>query len=288
MQERIEWLKNRQKGIGSSDAAAVHNESPYCTALELYEDKIADVIDEDTSYIMSKGNQYEPIIRKLFAAEYNIENLTEENFEPRNMISLDLPILMASLDAWSPACIAEFKYQGLEAHKRVSEGYIAPNYLWQIQHQLLVSGAPHAWLVSYNPKDENKVLRKMKIIPDQDMWCRHIEACQEFWARVQRRDPPPASEKDFTIMRNKGAKAKAKRYLYLKSKIDELDEELSQVRDDLLINMTHPKMKCYGLRIQKIVAKGNVEYSKIEALKGINLEQYRGKSKEYYKFDTEK
>lgn len=288
MQTREEWLKNRKKGIGSSEAAAVHNESPYCTALELYEEKISDAIDNDeSSFVMSKGVQYEPVARKLFCAEYNIENMCDESFEPRNVVSADLPILMASLDGWSDRCIVEFKFQGLEAHKKVSEGIVPGHYMWQCQHQLLVTGSPHCWLVSYNPKD-SVVLRKTKIMPDQDMWCRHIEACQELWERVQRRLPPPASEKDFTLLRSKGAKAKAKRFIYLKSKIDDLEEELDAVKQEILGSITHPKMKCYGLRIQKQSRDGSVDYSKIDVLKGIDLDQYRKPSVEFYKFDLEK
>ena len=36
---KIEWLKERQTGIGGSDAAAILGVNPFMTALELYEDQ---------------------------------------------------------------------------------------------------------------------------------------------------------------------------------------------------------------------------------------------------------
>ena len=49
--EKPEWLEYRRKGIGGSDAGAVCGLNPYRTAMQVYQDKIMDDLDEfDTNF----------------------------------------------------------------------------------------------------------------------------------------------------------------------------------------------------------------------------------------------
>jgi putative phage-type endonuclease len=295
--QRKEWLKWRRGGIGSSDAAAIHGLSPHMTKLELYEDKFGEEeLEEETSFIMERGNIYEPTIRKLFAAEYNIENLSDEEFQPRVLVSADLSILRASLDGCTKAgdVAAEFKYQGKDAHiracdeKAIIRGVRVPGHYWvQVQHLLLVSGAKFCYFVSYNPKAAEfgcPTLVKVKVEPDIEFWQKHVQACVEFWDNGLKNIPPEASEKDYKTLTKKGAKKLAKRMSYLKEKMAELEAEYEELKPQLLEMVDHPKMKCAGLLINIRTRTGTLDYKKIPEVKALSkeyIEQFRGKTIEY-------
>lgn len=292
--DRQVWLKWRRGGIGSSDAASVHNKSPHSTALELFQDKFGEEESvEENSFIMEMGNRYEPIARKLFAAEYNIRNLTDETFEPKNIVSADWDVLRASLDGSSQSGedTIEIKFQGEDAHKRTMDeslpvrGGRVPEHYWiQIQHQLLVSGAKKCFLVSYNPKHPTN-LTFVEVTPDAEFQLEHILACKTFWENGLNGIAPEPSDKDFVTLTKKGAKAKAKRLVFLKEKIAELTEEADEVKAILVGMLSHPKMRCAGLRFNQITKKGSIDYAKIPEVKALaaeKLEEYRKKGTTYY------
>ena len=44
--DKAEWLRYRKRGISGSDAGAVCGLNPYRTAMEVYQDKITEKIEE--------------------------------------------------------------------------------------------------------------------------------------------------------------------------------------------------------------------------------------------------
>lgn len=61
-QQRID----RQKGIGGSDAGAILGHSSYSSALDIYNDKVAETLPEETpTPPQERGNKLEPIILRL-------------------------------------------------------------------------------------------------------------------------------------------------------------------------------------------------------------------------------
>lgn len=54
--ERLEWLKNRQTGIGGSDVAAILGLSKWKTPLDVYNDKIAENPVEESNASIEWGN----------------------------------------------------------------------------------------------------------------------------------------------------------------------------------------------------------------------------------------
>jgi putative phage-type endonuclease len=256
------------------------------TELELYEDKTSDEVSEETSYVMEIGNRLEPEARKLFAAEYNILNGKDETFSPKLFVMPDLGFMMASLDGINESNteLIEIKYQGKDIH---NSGEIREHYMIQMQHQLAVTGAKFCWFISYNPKCETK-LKFQKVMPDDDFILKHKEKCINFWEMVIKKTPPKPSDGDVVIL--KGMSKQAKRMIYLKNKIAELEEEAETIKAQILDKVTHPKMRCAGIRINKIVKAGSIQYKNIPLIKQMTkeeLESYRGKSSEYYTITQE-
>ncbi|MDR1434738.1 lambda-exonuclease family protein [Candidatus Endomicrobiellum devescovinae] len=69
--DRSTWLKERQKGIGGSEAAAILGLNPYMTNVELWEYKTGRKVKEDKdSPFMKYGRDSEPHLIELFKLDY--------------------------------------------------------------------------------------------------------------------------------------------------------------------------------------------------------------------------
>ena len=80
---REEWLEERKKGIGGSDAAAIIGVNPFMTNIELWEYKTGRKQQEDISNkeCVKFGVAAEDHIRQLFALDYPEYELTSESFK---------------------------------------------------------------------------------------------------------------------------------------------------------------------------------------------------------------
>lgn len=286
---RMLWLQWRKAGIGSSDAAAIHNESPYMTPLELYHEKVSELTpQEESNFILERGNQLEPIARKLFAADYNMTHGTDETFTPENFELKEAPFMRSSTDGASKnkKTGIEIKFQGAEAHEAIKDGKVARHYWIQCQHHLIVAGFESIFLVSYNPKAQNKIYwTEIKL--DVAFAQKHIDACASFWKHVVTKVPVPETKDDYVTMRKAGLSDKAKELAKLKKIIDDATDVHDRLKAEIEAELTHPKMRVGPIRFAEVERKGAVDYSKVPELKGVNLEPYRKAGSKYYKMTIE-
>jgi putative phage-type endonuclease len=298
---RQEWLQWRQKGIGSSDAPIIHEVSEWGTPLKLYEQKITTIYEEQTSnWAMEKGNELEPMARRLFAAQYNLLYGCEEKFEPKRLELVELPILQASLDGMSESGkdISEFKFQGKKEHIAVLDeklpikgGRVPLKYWIQCQHQLLVSGAERCHFVSYNPEIDKYSVNHVVITPDEEFFKEHIKICTKFWKHVIDRDPPELSIRDFKQIRSKDATALAKKYLDAKKRYNDADVEMKELKAQLAKFSDHPRMIIGPVKVCKRSRIGNVGWQKIPEVQKLTqdyIDGFRGKTTEYYEVEENK
>lgn len=64
--DKKEWLKYRKNGIGGSDAGAVCGLNPYRTAIQVYQDKISDEVEEIDNEAMRQGREFEDYVARRF------------------------------------------------------------------------------------------------------------------------------------------------------------------------------------------------------------------------------
>lgn len=64
--DKKEWLKYRKSGIGGSDAGAVCGLNPYRTAMQVYQDKVSEEIEEMDNEAMRQGREFEDYVAKRF------------------------------------------------------------------------------------------------------------------------------------------------------------------------------------------------------------------------------
>ena len=164
---RSEWLKERQKGIGSSEIAAILGLNPYQSPLDVYNSKIGDP-DRDPGEETPKtraGLMVEPVIAQLFEREtgYKVQNDNKIRFNDK------LPFLRANIDrmilrpdGYSTPGVLEMKnteYRTIANWEEDKSGVKQlPIYYWcQIQHQMLCAnwewGHVYFFVSGYDTRD---------------------------------------------------------------------------------------------------------------------------------------
>lgn len=151
---RKEWLKARQKGIGGSDAASVLGISPWKTNVQLWEEKTGITEPEDISEkeVVRFGKESEAAIRRLFQLDFPEYQVSYDEF---GMIAneSDCPFIFATLDG---ELTDTSKRKGILEVKTTEirrssdwkkwNGQIPDYYYAQIVHQLLATGYDFAIL----------------------------------------------------------------------------------------------------------------------------------------------
>lgn len=64
--DKKEWLKYRKRGIGGSDAGAVCGLNTYRTAMQVYQDKVSEEVEEMDNEAMRQGREFEDYVAKRF------------------------------------------------------------------------------------------------------------------------------------------------------------------------------------------------------------------------------
>ncbi len=141
-----EWLKNRNKYIGGSDASAILGLNPWKTNVQLWEEKTGLVIPEDISSkpYVQYGILAEPIIRELF--KLNHLQYKVEYVENNSWINSKYPFAAVSHDGWITEIatgrkgIWECKTTEIVSSmsKEKWSNKIPDNYYCQILHSFLV------------------------------------------------------------------------------------------------------------------------------------------------------
>lgn len=199
---REDWLEERKKGIGGSDAAAIIGANPYKDNIKLWEEKTgrktADDIS-DKSYV-KYGTEMEPILRESFKIKHpEFEIVHEENTIIKHPV---YPFLFASLDGilinkeTGEKGILEIKTSEIlrSMQKEKWKDQIPPNYYCQILHYLNVTGFTFVKLFAELNYEENYQVTKTYTIERKDVEedIKYLEKKEiEFWKYIEEDKCPP-------------------------------------------------------------------------------------------------
>lgn len=299
--DRQEWLQWRSQGVGGSDAPAVLGISPYQTPFQLWEEKTGKVeLERDVNeYITKKGNQYEPFAR----AKYELINDME--MPPMRCQHKDFDFFRCTMDGGNEENQKgiEIKYTGWEVHEETKKnGTIPAHYMAQMQHQLFVSGFKSIDYLSYyveSGKDEkgNKIIPDPKkgelfvveVFPDKEWLAQYVPQVIAFWDKVKSDTPPDLTDQDKrTILKHDDL---ALKYIEAKKILDEAEVTCNTLKKEIetiAAGIVRAEFGKTGLTVVKSYRIGNVDYKKIPELKGVNLDQYRGKTTSSYRINVPK
>ena len=179
-----EWLDERRKGIGGSDAGAILGLNRYSTPLDVYLDKTgqADPIEDNDA--MYWGRTLEDIV----ATEYEKRSGNKVRRNTNILQHKDHPFILANLDRElvDQNGILECKTAARAGDDWGPEGsdIIPTQYIAQVMHYMAVTGADFADLavliggrdfrIYHIPRDEEII----KMVVDQEVkfWTEHVEA----------------------------------------------------------------------------------------------------------------
>lgn len=151
---RAQWLEERKRGIGASDASAVVGCNPYKTNLQLWEEKTGRREPEDISgkpYV-KYGLDAEKHLRGLFALDYPRYRVSYKNFDIR--FNKSYPFIFATLDGALTELdtgrrgVLEIKTTEILKSMQYESwrDRIPENYYIQVIHQLIATGYDFAVL----------------------------------------------------------------------------------------------------------------------------------------------
>ena len=200
--DRMEWLKDRRKGIGGSDVAAIIGINPWQTPLDVYLDKTGQTpLETPDNPAMYWGRQLEDLVAQEFALR------TEKTVQRRNnsYVHPDHEFLRANLDRY---IVGERAVLECKTASEWSKDEWGPNgsntdtdadcvpmmYLCQVMHYMTVTGYHHAYLaVLIGGRD----YRMYEIPYNEAIAGKLLAKCRSFWKRVIDKCPPaPVNPKD--------------------------------------------------------------------------------------------
>jgi putative phage-type endonuclease len=267
-----EWLAYRLKMRNASESAAVLGLSPWMTPYQLWLNKTGRATTKATA-AMQHGTDTEPAARAAY------EEQTGNIMQP--LVLQDGPY-SASLDGMDldGQLIVEikcpFKGKASDLWNDAILGLYPQHYNVQIQHQLMVSGAQTAHLWVY-AGTEGLLL---PVDRDQEV----MDAIQRGWEQFQTYldgdTPPPLSDADTVIRDDPAWVVAAQSFAQAKQAADAADEALSTAKAELVALAQHPKESGSGVSVTRFWKAGAVDYRKVPQLEGVDLAQFRGKSRQ--------
>ena len=183
--------------------------------------------------------------------------------------------MMASLDALDStnSVLAEIKCPRKVDHAMAASGKIPDKYFPQLQHQLEVCKLEMGYYYSFD--GEAGVL--LKIYRDDKYIKEMVSKEKEFWDCLQEFNPPKMTLKDYSVQFGDEWRRYAAEWEQVSEQRKALEEREDALKKALIALSQNQSSQGGGIRLTKVIRKGNVDYSAIPELKQVDLETYRKK-----------
>lgn len=267
--KNADWHRERLSHIGASEIAAVLGESDFKTAHELFLEKTSQREVFKGNFATEQGQEAEPIIRQIYS-----EMIGEEISVPPSAGFKEWNVLTASPDGLVGGIPIEIKYLSAKKYEEIKKtGKVPKTYYAQVQQQMLVFGAETAIFiaVSQSIPIENIAADSicvLKVPRDEDFLHALATAAREFWKKVEAKKWIDEEVDHATLC------GWLEQIEILKIQTDEIDRRIEVLRDKIKAQVPD-KLEVNGWSVKWIDRKGNIDYTKIEALKTMDLELYR-------------
>jgi putative phage-type endonuclease len=274
-----EWEKDRAKGIGGSDIAALMGLSPYKTPLQLYLDKIGEGEEFIETQKTKMGHIMEPVILDLFR---EATGLNVRSFDKTSFINKEFPYFRASLDGdvvdanMNRTAIVEVKNVGGYGTSLWEDG--VPSYYYtQAQFYAGILGVPKIYVGAlfdgYDFKFYSYDYDPQLFL---EMWTKG----KTFWENnVQKRIPPePITEEDVKLLYPKPEAGKTieadsiavmrlNELMVLKDQIADLDEKRKALETELKAQIADNEVMTWR-------GKSLISYKKNKDTVGFDYKKY--------------
>ena len=186
------WHKLRQSHFCASEAAAVMGVSPYMTRSELLRQKktgIVPDVDAQTQKRFDDGHATEAAFRPV------VERIIGQDLYPVvGTLEVDGLPLLASFDGLTADDETGYEHKRINNDLRAVRDAEAPmvpdQYLWQLEQQMLVSGACGIWFCASDGTEDDCL--KIYYESDPDLRARLISGWRQFSMDLHNYQPEPA------------------------------------------------------------------------------------------------
>ena len=266
-----EWHQHRANSRNASETPAVLGVSPWQTPYQLWLLKTGRT-EQKVTPAMQRGTDLEPAARGAYELQ------TGNIMEPLVLIDGEYS---ASLDGMTLAgdLVLEVKcpWKGRESDlwKAVARGEVPDYYGWQIEHQLMVAGARRSYLWVFDGTEG--ILLEVAARPER--WPEIRTAWDRFVQFLDSDTPPPLTEGDTRVREDQAWRDAAARYLEAKQQSEVSAAAMDEAKAALVALTSHPSESGFGVSVSSFWKRGSVDYKRVPALAGVNLESYRGASR---------
>lgn len=272
-----EWLELRRKKVTATDVACLMGvgfDTPYQRWLKKVSGEEIEVNAD-----MQRGKDLEP------EARAEAERIFGVPFYPETHLSDEHPWAMASLDGISPCGkLIEIKCPRQKGHEMARSRIIPDYYIPQMQWQMHVTKSFNVNFISYF---EGEVIILM-VHRDQAYIDELVSKACEFHDCILNLRPPVLTDKDTReISLDPRFESLADLWKNAKEQMEQWEELESQYRKSLQEYAKDGSVRGSGIKISRMFRKGNVDYSAIPELKGVDLEPYRKSPSEIYRFSLD-
>ena len=191
--ERDEWLRQRQKSIGGSDASSIIGLNPYSSAYSVWADKLGKTPDREDNEAMRQGRDFEYYVASRFCEATGKKVRRENNI----LINPDYPFAHANVDRMIVGEDAglECKTTSTLNMKKFKNGAFPDTYYVQCVHYMMVTGCKKWYLAVLVL---NKEFMWFEIERDEDEIKALADSEADFWKLVEGETPPMADGKQAT------------------------------------------------------------------------------------------
>lgn len=244
--DKLQWLKERQKGIGGSDVGAIMGVNKWKSAFKVYAEKtqeITEALEPEEAAYWGKG------FKDLLAREFTKRTGKKVRKDSRQLIHKKYPFMLANLDrrVLGENSLLLCKATGFFGGKEWEGEEMPPSYILQCQHYMAVTGADKCY-AAVLVGGQRMVIKEVN--RDEDLISLIIEAEKDFWTmHVEKRIPPPldgsydaesylkgrfpVSNKSIEINLKAENKENITRYISLKENIKAMEEEAKTLENNI-------------------------------------------------------
>ena len=179
--DKREWLLLRKKGIGGSDTGAICGLNPYRSAIQVFQDKISEQVEEIDNEAMRQGREFEDYVARRFM-EATGKKVRRANFM---FFDEERPYMLADVDRMVVGENAglECKTASPYMADKWADGKIPLAYQLQCMHYMSVMNADR-WYIAvliygrefkyYVIERDEQMISDLRAI-EEDFWKNHVE-----------------------------------------------------------------------------------------------------------------
>lgn len=228
---RDEWLKQRSKGLGGSDAGAVMGLNPYKSAYSLWAEKtgqISNVVEENEAIRL--GNDLEDYVAKRFAKQEN-KRIKRSSYCYQ---SKEFPFMRANVDRLIVGENAALECKTANPFKDgdYSNDIIPPSYYCQCLHYMAVCGFDRMYLavLVFQKSFYTYVIDRGNEAVEADIRAL-IKAESEFWKLVENGTPPDVDGSESTAQTLKQLHKDELKTVFDLTAYDEKLDEIQELKE---------------------------------------------------------